>query len=209
MKNASPKTKLMEHYVAGTTTRCASDLVGLNFKTAAYYFHRLQEIIALETQNTDVLSNGDESYFGGGRQGHRGRGAEGKVPVFGILKRGSMVYTQVIPNAFGQTHIPIIEDRTMPDSIEYSDYSRVYNVFDVSEFKHCRINHSVLFVTKKNHINGIENFWNQAKRHMRKFNSILAKGFPLFLEQWEWRFNNQSPQTQLKKVNRWINKYMG
>ena len=24
----------------------------------------------------------------------------------------------------------------------------------------------------KNHINGIKNFWNQAKRHMRKFNSV-------------------------------------
>jgi transposase-like protein len=39
-------------------------------------------------------------------------------------------------------------------------------VLDVSSFKHCRINHSELFTDQKNHINGIENFWNQAKRHM-------------------------------------------
>ena len=25
---------------------------------------------------------------------------------------------------------------------------------------------------EKNHINGIENFWNQAKRHLRKYNGI-------------------------------------
>lgn len=30
----------------------------------------------------------DESYFGGRRKGKRGLGATGKVPVFGILKRG-------------------------------------------------------------------------------------------------------------------------
>ena len=30
----------------------------------------------------------DESYFGGSRKGNRGRGAAGKVPVFGLLKRG-------------------------------------------------------------------------------------------------------------------------
>lgn len=30
----------------------------------------------------------DESYFGGRRKGKRGRGAAGKVPVFGLLKRG-------------------------------------------------------------------------------------------------------------------------
>ena len=30
----------------------------------------------------------DESYFGGRRKGKRGRGATGKIPVFGILKKG-------------------------------------------------------------------------------------------------------------------------
>jgi transposase len=30
----------------------------------------------------------DESYFGGRRKGNRGRGAGGKTPVFGLLKRG-------------------------------------------------------------------------------------------------------------------------
>ena len=30
----------------------------------------------------------DESYFGGRRKGKRGRGAAGKIPVFGLLKRG-------------------------------------------------------------------------------------------------------------------------
>jgi len=202
----------MEHFVAGTTARCAADLVSVNFKTAAYYFHRLREIIAVETQNNDVLSGEfevDESYFGGNRKGKRGRGAAGKVPVFGILKRGGKVYTQAIPDASGKTLIPIIEDRIMPDSIVYSDCWRGYNVLDVSEFKHYRINHSILFADQKNHINGIENFWNQAKRHMRKFNGIPAKHFPLFLKECEWRFNNPSPQTQLKQIKQWVRKNMG
>jgi transposase len=45
-------------------------------------------------------------------------------------------------------------------------------VLDVSEFKHFRINYSKLFADKKNHINGIENFCSQAKRHIRKFNGV-------------------------------------
>jgi len=40
-----------------------------------------------------------------------------------------------------------------------------------------RINHSALFADKQNHINGIENFWNQAKRHLRKFNGIKSENF--------------------------------
>lgn len=38
----------------------------------------------------------DESYFGGRRKGPRGRGAAGKVPVFGLLKRDGKVYTRIV-----------------------------------------------------------------------------------------------------------------
>jgi len=88
--------RLIEHFVASTTDRCASDLVGLNFKTAAFYFHRLREIIAKEESNEGMGFGEfgvDESYFGSRRKGQRGRGAVGKVPVFRILKRGGKVYT--------------------------------------------------------------------------------------------------------------------
>ncbi len=204
--------RLIEHFVAGTTARCASNLVGVNFKTAAYYFHRLREIVVLETQNEALLSGEfevDESYFGGVRKGKRGRGAAGKVPVFGILKRGGRVYTQIIPDAKSKTLMPIIRDKIQPDSIVYSDCWRGYNVLDVSEFKHYRINHSQLFANKHNHINGIENFWNQAKRHMRKFNGIPAKHFELFLKECEWRFNNPNPKTQFNQMKQWVKQHMG
>ncbi|AJJ48315.1 putative transposase [Francisella tularensis subsp. novicida] len=50
----------------------------------------------------------DESYFGGTRKGKRGRGADGKVPVFGLLKRNGKVYTVIIPDAKSDTLLPII-----------------------------------------------------------------------------------------------------
>ena len=40
------RRKLIEHFVADTTARCAADLINVNRKTAAYYYHRLREIIA-------------------------------------------------------------------------------------------------------------------------------------------------------------------
>jgi len=63
----------------------------------------------------------DESYFGGTRKGKRGRGAAGKVPVFGLLKRGGKVYTKIFADASGATLMPIIERKLIPDSIVYSD----------------------------------------------------------------------------------------
>src|SRR3990167_4411939 len=173
----SKQERLMEHFIAGTTARCAASLVGINKSSAAYYFHRLRQVIAhqLEQEAEDVFGGEievDESYFGGIRKGKRGRGAAGKIPVFGLLKRGGKVYTKIIPDASSASLMPIIERKVIPDSIVYSDCWRGYNVLDVSDFKHYRINHSKLFSDKGNHINGIENFWNQAKRHMRKFNGV-------------------------------------
>src|SRR3989338_3135433 len=198
----SIQDKLIEHFVAGATARCAGSLVGINRKSSAYYFQRLREIIAY---NLD-LEYAD--YFGGHRKGNRGRGAAGKVPVFGLLKRGGRVFTKVIPDASSATLLQIIKDKIVPDSIVYSDCWTGYNVLDISEFKHFRINHSKLFADKKNHINGIENFWNQAKRHMRKFNGVPKRNFNLFLKECEWRFNNPNPQMQLQQLKQWVDKYL-
>lgn len=78
------------------------------------------------------------------------------------------------------TLIPIIRQKVKPNSIVYIDTWLSYNALGVSEFKHYSINHSELFATETNHINGIENFWNQAKRDMLKFNGIPKVSFHLF-----------------------------
>ena len=75
--------RLIEYFVSGSTARTAATLVGVNKSTAAYYFHRLREIIAyeLEQESNEVFGGEievDESYFGGRRKGRRGRGAEVK-----------------------------------------------------------------------------------------------------------------------------------
>ena len=198
--------------MTGTTARCAANLIGVNFKTAAYYSHRLRKIIYRATEDEAPFSGEievDESYFGGTRKGKRGRGAGGKVPVFGLLKRGGRVYSKAISDTRGKTLMGIMQDRIVPDSIVYTDAYHSYNVLDVSEFKHYRINHSKLFANKQNHINGIENFWNQAKRHMRRFNGVPRKHFPLFLKECEWRFNNPNPKAQLIQLKQWVKHYMG
>ena len=207
------QARLLEHFVAGTTARCAADLVSVNTKTATYYYRRLRQIISdeLESKSAQYFTGEievDESYFGGVRKGKRGRGAAGKIPVFGLLKRGGKVYTVIIPDAKSKTLMPIIRDKVLPDSIVYSDCWRAYNALDVSEFKHYRINHSKLFAQSKNHINGIENFWNQAKRHMRKFNGVPREQFPLYLKECEWRFNNPKPKDQLAVLKQWVKIYM-
>ena len=201
----------MEFFVAEVTARTAADLVGVHRNSAIRFFHKLREKIAVAQHDRGEQFCGkielDESYFGGARKGKRGRGAAGKVPVFGILKRGGKVYTHVISDTKSATLMPIIREKIKPDSIVYTDCYRSYNALDVSEFKHYRINHSELFAHKHNHINGIENFWNQAKRHLRKYNGIPKTNFPLFLKECEWRFNEGEPKELLKDLKSILKHY--
>ena len=194
------QSKLIELFVAGSTARTAAALVNINKTSASYYFHRLRLLIHNNSEHLEMFEGEievDESYFGGRRKGKRGRGAAGKTPVFGLLKRNGKVYTVIVPNAQSSTLLPIIREKVKPDSIVYTDTYKSYNALDVSEFKHFRINHSELFADKYNHINGVENFWNQAKRHLHKFNGIPKEHFYLFLKECEWRFNYSDPKDQL------------
>ena len=80
--------RLIELFVAGSTARTAASLIGVNSKTAVYYFQRLREVIYLNNDTSEQFAGEievDESYFGGRGKGKRGRGAAGKVPVFGLL----------------------------------------------------------------------------------------------------------------------------
>ena len=192
--------RLIEYFVSGATARTAAALVEVHRNTAALYFHRLRQLICQAIDDASPFAGEievDESYFGGVRKGKRGRGAAGKVPVFGILKRGGRVYTKIIPDVRSATLMRILEEKIVPDSIVYTDSLCSYNVLDVSGFHHVRINHSETFAQERNHINGIENFWSQAKRHLRRFNGIPKEHFNLFLKECEWRFNNPDPKSQV------------
>ena len=198
--------KLLEHFVAGTTARAAALLVGVQGRTAVIFYQRLRQLIASKQESYELSGEveADESYFGGIRKGKRGRGAAGKVPVFGLLKRGGKVYTAIIPNAKASTLIPIIREKVTPDSIVYTDSFTAYDVLDVSEFHHHRVNHSKVFISERgHHINGIENFWNQAKRHLRRFNGIPKESFYGFLKECEWRFNGGSHKALLNQLKSW------
>lgn len=200
--------KLLEFFVLEVTARSAADMMGIQPNTAALFYHKIRTVIAshLGAKAKEIFEGEielDESYFGGVRKGKRGRGACGKIAVFGILKRSGKVYTQIIPDAKSETLMPIIQHKIRPDSIVYTDCYRSYNVLDVSEFKHYRINHSELFAHKHNHINGIENFWNQAKRILRKYNGIPKQNFYFFLKECEFRFNYGTPKLQLAILKKW------
>ncbi|MDG6290181.1 IS1595 family transposase [Glaesserella parasuis] len=204
----SIQKKLLEFFVLEVTARSAADLLGIQPNSAILFYRKIREVIcyhlALEADEVfDGQIELDESYFGGHRKGKRGRGAAGKVAVLGILKRQGKVFTVVVNDTQTTTPMPVIARKIKPDSWVYTDTYHSYDALDVSEFHHERISHSELFTVKQNHINGIENFWSQSKRILRKYNGIDRKSFLLFLKEYEFRFNFGIPKEQLKTLRKW------
>ena len=200
--------KLLEFFVAEVTARTAANLLDVQPNSVALFYKKVRQVIMyhLDQDAKEVFYGQielDESYFGGARKGKRGRGAAGKVIVFGLLKRNSKVYTVIVPDTKSITLMPVISNKITPDSVVYTDHWHSYNALDVAGFSHHRINHSSHFADGQNHINGIENFWNQAKRVLRKYNGIDRNAFPLFIKECEFRFNYGSPKQQLNVLLKW------
>ena len=208
IKEKKIQKELLRFFVLEVTARSAADILDIQPNSAILTYRKIRMVISHHLAlAVDEVFEGpvelDESYFGGRRKGRRGRGAAGKVVVFGILKRNGRVYTVVVDNAKPDTLMTVIKQKIMPDSIVYTDSLSSYDKLDVSGFIHHRINHSKEFADRQNHINGIENFWNQAKRVLRKYNGIDRKSFPLFLKECEFRFNFGTPSRQLKILRDW------
>ncbi len=178
------------------TARSAANILGIQPNSAALFYLKIHEVTTyyLEQEYHEIFDGiveFDESYFGGVRKSKRGRGAAGKV------------YAKVIGDTKSETLMPLITRKIAPDSVVYTDCYRSYNALDVSPFYPERINHSTLFAQGKNHINGIENFWNQVKCVLRKYNEIPKESFPLFLKECEFRFSYETPRHQLKILKNW------
>ena len=99
------QSKLIEHFVAGTTARACSEIISVQANTSIRFYMRLRQLIACKLPSYELSGEieADESYFGGIRKGKRGRGTAGKIVVFGLLKRGGKGYTAIIPNAKTET----------------------------------------------------------------------------------------------------------
>jgi transposase-like protein len=80
--------------------------------------------------------------------------------VFGIVERGGKSAALVAPDATRATIRPIIEEKVMPESLNYTDEWVACDGLDQRRSEHRRINHSEeVYVVGDVHTNTIEGFW--------------------------------------------------
>ena len=199
------RKEILRYFCADLTATQAAHLASVQRKTVNRWYHQFRVWIAEYQEAHAQQSSGefelDESYFGGikkkthaDERRKRGRGADNKIPVFGIKKRDDgTVYTQIIENASKQELLPIVKRLIhAQDSVVYTDGWRGYDGLVFDGYKHQRVNHSKHYSNRTGtHINGIENFWGFSKQRLAKFHGLSRRTFYLHLKECEFRYNKQ------------------
>lgn len=191
--------EILMYFSEDETATKTSKYTKINRNTINRIFKLLRRRI-VEYSINNMPSNGefevDESYFGAKRiRGKRGRGAAGKTPVFGLLKREGKVYVNIVKGCSKAELMPIIQGKVLEGSTIYSDGWKAYDGLILNGYDHYRVFHSKNeFARGKCHVNGIESFWSFAKRRLAKFNGMDDHTFNLHLKECEfrWNFRNQN-----------------
>jgi transposase-like protein len=129
------------------TANSASKLLNINRNTVNLYYNHFRHLIFQQSFQENARNCGvfepDESCFGAGRvRGKRGRGAAGKTPVFGLLKRDGNVFVSIVPNCSRQELMPIIQGKILEGSTIHTDGWKAYNGLILNGYDHYRVFHS-------------------------------------------------------------------
>lgn len=189
--------EILKYFCLDETANKTSIYTKISRNTINKIYDKIRQKIFLAHIRQEEKSFGefelDESYFGAKRiRGKRGRGAAGKTPVFGLLKRDGKIYVEIVKNCTKEQLMPIIQGKILEGLTINTDGWKAYDGLILNGYTHHRVFHSHNeFARGKNHVNGIESFWSYCKRRLAKFNGLTNEKFILHLKESEFRFNNE------------------
>ena len=133
----------------------------------------------------------DETYVGGKAHGKRGRGAESKTPVVGMVQRGGKIFAQVVGNTKSATITPLVRQNIKIGSMLMTDEYRPYDRLDKYGYKHEEINYGDKEYVRGNvHTNTIEGFWSQLKRSINgTHHGVSPKYLQHYVDEFAYRYD--------------------
>ncbi|MDD3591053.1 MAG: IS1595 family transposase [Sulfurovum sp.] len=154
---------------------------------------RIAEYCTLDSPFSETKAMIDNYFNDRNIRGGRENTAADKTVLFGIVKRGDRIYTEVIPDTKRAMIHAIIRGKESVDSLAHSKEWRGYQgLVDMRHNKYFRVPHEVNASGEKhNRIDRLESFWSYAKYRLAKFRGIEKEKFNLHLKECEYRFNHR------------------
>lgn len=185
--------------------------LGVTQKSAWFVLHRIREMLAANAPHMlEGTVEVDETYIGGKRSNKHaderkrmnesGTGYLYKTPVFGMLQRDGVVYTQMPKEATGQYLKPIIFEKVREGSTVMSDGFGGY--YGLSKYYHHEIiNHQQgEYYRDGYHTNTLEGFWGLLKRGIVGiYHYVSPKHLQRYCDEFSFRYNlrEAGPQDRL------------
>lgn len=175
--------------------------LGVTYKTAWRMGHEIRKYMGKIDGSSPLTGTveADETYIGGKRPGKRGRGADGKTVVFGMLERAGKVMTHVVLDVKRATLHPHLKTHITKGSTIHTDELPSYRTIDENGYTHQFVNHSAgQYAHNGVHVNGLEGFWSQIKRSIRGTHiHVSKKHMAKYLGEFEFRYNLRKTPSQL------------
>jgi transposase len=228
--SARKRNALIKHFSMDLTATDAAELANVSRPCANRWYRHFRETIYGAYRKAPRMSGQveiDIGFFAGRKAkkdaalvrqlaglptaqivGYRRRTAKDakrKIMVLGILTRGGDVYTHPIERKDRVTLESVVRLVVEPGSTIFTDFEKGFDKLRLDRYKHESINHSLQYSDKKGkHINGVENFFHEARRNMGgKFRGVSRSTILLHIKEREWRYNNRgSVEPSLKKLLR-------
>jgi len=180
-----------------------SRTIGVTYKCAYRIHHQLRKVMEQGRSFLEDTVEADETYIGGkGGHNKRGRGAENKTPVFGMVQRKAQVIAKAVKNVKSSTVMPIMKASIKIGTNLMTDEYRIYNPCERYGFRHQRVDHGRKEYVRGNvHTNTIEGFWSQLKRSIHgTYHSVSPKYLQAYLDEFAFRYNLRSSSVPLFEV---------
>ena len=169
--------------------------IGVSYRTAWYLGHRIRKALTTEGALLHGIIEVDETYVGGDTKG-KGRGHMGsKTLVVGARQRGGALRMDTGPNRSRKTLHQFIRENISDDAEAiYTDEWASYKGIADENTRHETVNHKAKeWVRGDVHTNTIESAWGLFKRAVvGSFHQISPKHLDLYLDEFEFRFNNRN-----------------
>lgn len=175
--------------------------LGVTYKTAWRMGHEIRKHMAT-IDGEDSLSGiieVDETYVGGKRKGKRGRGADGKTVVFGMLERDGKVMTKIVPDAKTRTLQPHIFENIEQGSEIQSDEWWAYKGLHNKGYIHQTVEHGAGEYARDGvHVNGLEGYWSLLKKGIRSTHIHVSPDYLAnYAKEFECRYNSRKNPNQM------------
>jgi len=185
----------------GMSSRQLSRDLGVTIKTGYRMWKQIRTTLS-EGQGIKFVGHVevDEAYIGGRASGKRGRGAENKTAVLGVIERKGRAKGVVIPDAKAKTLIPLVEANVLKDATVYTDDFLSYKRLTSLGFNHKTVAHSqkVYVAAGDIHTNSIEGFWSQLKRSIDgTYHYVTAKHLQEYIDEYSFRYSHRNDETPM------------